>query len=73
MRWKDLKLGTKLTIGFGSLIFLVAIVGFITLYQLRSVESKADALTSEFIPLTEVANQIAFAAQRAMYAQRGYR
>lgn len=72
-QWKNLKLSAKLALGFGAIMLLVLLIGVITIVQLRAVQQKAKALTNEFIPLTEVSNQIAFSAQRAMYAQRGYR
>lgn len=68
-----MKLSLKLAVGFGAIMLLVLVVGIVMLFQLGNVQQKATSLTNEFIPLTEVSNQIAFSAQRAMYAQRGYR
>ena len=52
---KTLSLGTKLTIGFGVVITLSAIVGFIVNRQMQSVRSKSDVLASDYMPGIEVA------------------
>lgn len=73
MNWKDLKIGVKLGLSFGAITLTFSILGAFVLFSLFSVGNKAKSLAAESIPLTEVANKIAFTAQKAMYAQRGYR
>ena len=69
---KTLSLGTKLTIGFGVVITLSAIVGFIVNRQMQSVRSKSDVLASDYMPGIEVAAKMRGATNRAMYAMRGF-
>lgn len=73
MNWKDLKIGAKLGLSFGAIMLTFAILGTFILFNFFSIGNKAQSLAEESIPLTEVANKIAFTAQKAMYAQRGYR
>ena len=73
MDWKNLKIGAKLGFSFGAITLMFAILGTFVLFNFNSIGQKAQSLADESIPLTEIANKIAFSAQKAMYAQRGYR
>ena len=73
MNWRDLKIGAKLGLSFGAIMLTFTILGTFILFNFFSIGNKAESLAEESIPLTEVANKIAFTAQKAMYAQRGYR
>ena len=73
MNWKNLKIGAKLGLSFGLIMLMFAILGTFILFSLNSIGNKAQSLAEESIPLTEISNKIAFSAQKAMYAQRGYR
>lgn len=72
-KFKNLKLGTKLGISFGIILTLVLVIGAITVFSFYSISRKSENLSNETAPLNNAATQIAFSAQRAMYAQRGYR
>ncbi|NJO91169.1 MAG: hypothetical protein HC831_21055 [Chloroflexia bacterium] len=71
--FKNFKLGTKLGLSFGIILTLVLVIGAITIFSFYKISSKSEQLSEETAPLNNAATQIAFSAQRAMYAQRGYR
>lgn len=73
MRWKDFKFGRKLSVAFGVIIILTLISGIFGIVNFYRIEGKSRQLSDQYIPLSEVANQINATAQKAMYAQRGYR
>lgn len=73
MKWKDLKIGRKLSIAFGVIILLTLVSGLYGIVQFYKVEVKSKQLTDEYLPLSDVSTKINATAQKAMYAQRGYR
>jgi methyl-accepting chemotaxis protein len=49
-RWTDLKIGTKIGIGFGLLIFLAAIIGGISTISMRKIQDETKFLANESLP-----------------------
>jgi len=49
-KWTDLKIGTKIGIGFGMLIFLAALIGIISIISMRQIQKETDFLANESLP-----------------------
>jgi methyl-accepting chemotaxis protein len=73
MNWKDLSIGKKLGLSFGIVIFLTLLLGLVGISNFYRVQNQTNRITQQYLPLSNISNEIATAAQRAMYAQRGYR
>jgi methyl-accepting chemotaxis protein len=71
MKFK-LSLGSKIGLGFSTVIAVSAIVGFIINRQMASVKTETKILAEEFMPEVVVAAEMRGATNRAMYAMRGY-
>lgn len=72
MNWKNFKISTKLSIGFGIVMFMFIILGSAVIANLYKINKKAISLSTELFPVTRLANKIAFTAQKALYTQREY-
>jgi len=72
MNWSNLKIGTKLSIGFGSLIVVALSLGILAVINMGSISIESEALLDEYVPEVEVATQLRGASNRIMYAMRGY-
>ncbi len=73
MNWKDLSIGKKLTASFGLVILLTLLLGLTGILNFYKVQHQTREVTQQYLPLSNISNDIATSAQRAMYAQRGYR
>ncbi len=73
MNWKNLPIGQKLTFAFGTVISLTLLLGVIGMINFYRVQQQTYRVTERYLPLSNISNDIATSAQRAMYAQRGYR
>ncbi len=73
MNWKNLSIGKKLTASFGLVIFLTLLLGLTGILNFYRVQHQTREVTQQYLPLSNISNDIATSAQRAMYAQRGYR
>lgn len=72
MNFKDLKLGTKLAIGFGSLIMISVIIGGLAIINMSRVTTESHYLATEYVPEVKIANELRAATNRMMYEMRGY-
>ncbi|HYX05723.1 MAG TPA: methyl-accepting chemotaxis protein, partial [Bacteroidales bacterium] len=72
MNFKDLKLGTKLGIGFGILILISAILGALAVLNMSRISVRANYLANEYVPEVNVSNDIERSSLQAMYQIRGY-
>jgi len=72
MSFKDLKIGQKLAVGFGLLIAIAVTLGMLAVINMTTIKSKTHALESEYLPEVKIANELRGAANRVMYAMRGY-
>ena len=69
---KNMKLGTKIGVGFGVLIAIAMMLGGLAVYNMKSVAVESTKLADEYVPEVSVAVEIRGAANRLMYAMRGY-
>jgi len=72
MNWKNMRLGTKIGVGFGLLIIIAIALGGLAVYNMKNVADESAKLATEYVPEVDVAAQIRGAANRTMYAMRGY-
>ncbi len=69
---KNLKLGVKISIGFGLLIAIACALGGMAVLNMRSVEGQSTRLVQEYIPELAVANSVERAALQTMLEMRSY-
>ena len=72
MKFNDLKLFQKLTLGFGILIAAIAAIGILAITNMLSVSKQAGYLSEEYIPEVKIANSMERNALLAMFNNRGY-
>ncbi|MDA3881188.1 MAG: methyl-accepting chemotaxis protein [Prolixibacteraceae bacterium] len=49
-KWNDLKIGAKIGTGFGLLILLAAIIGVISLFNMKEIQNETEKLATESLP-----------------------
>jgi len=69
---KNMKLGTKIALGFGVLIIIAAILGVVGVWEMGIVETETTKLSEEYIPEVDMAVELQGSANRVMFAMRGY-
>ena len=69
---KDLKIGTKIMLGFGILIFITVMVGITGVWEMSSVNRQAKILSGEYVPEVDMAMELRGAANRVMFEMRGF-
>jgi len=69
---KNLKLGTKLGLGFGIVIVLVGIIGGLSIFNMMQIQKESVRLRDEYVPEVEIANSLERSSLMTMYAMRGY-
>lgn len=69
---KNLKLGLKMTLGFGLVILLVIFVGGLATINMMQIQGDSVALNEKYIPEVTVAADVQVASLETMYAMRGY-
>ena len=72
MKWKNLKLGSKLAIGFGLLILITIIIGVTAIIQSNDVKQQSYRLANENIPEATISTNLEKTVLEIMYAMRGY-
>ncbi len=72
MNFKNLKLGSKLGIGFGALILIAMILGAMAVVNMARISTKSNQLAKDYVPEVRVANNIERSSLQTMYAMRGY-
>lgn len=70
--FKNLKMGVKMTLGFGLVIALVVTVGVIAILNIMTIQTRSERLMNEYVPETEIAIQLERAVADTMYNMRGY-
>jgi len=70
--FKNMKLGAKIGLGFGTLILLVCLLGGLAVYNMTGVKNDSAKLVEEYVPELELANSIERNSQKIMYEMRGY-
>ncbi|GBC61229.1 methyl-accepting chemotaxis protein [Desulfonema ishimotonii] len=69
---KNLKLATKMGIGFGVLIFIVCLLGGMSVWKMTDVAGQSAELAEAYVPEVSVAHNIERYVFFAMLAMRGY-
>ena len=64
--------GTKITVGFVSLIAIAMILGGLAISKMGQVEESSTKLAQDYVPEVQIANGIQRDALRAMFENRGY-
>lgn len=72
-KFKNLRLSSKLGISFGIVVLLSLIIGLFAIYNFYTTAKLTSKLNDETTPLNIASTNVAISAQKAMYAQRGYR
>jgi len=72
MKFKDLKLGRKLAIGFGLLIAITAAIGIVAILNMNTIKNGSNKLSDSYVPIVRVSNDIERNALLTMYNMRGY-
>ena len=70
--FQDMKLSRKIILGFAALIAITALLGGIATINMLTVMNKSVMLAEDYVPEVEVAARLRGAANRLMYAMRGY-
>ncbi|MBF0205206.1 MAG: MCP four helix bundle domain-containing protein [Desulfamplus sp.] len=70
--FKNIKLGTKIGLGFGCLIVITLLVGGMSVYTMRGAATESINLANEFVPQIDVAMDIRYQTNDIMFAMRGY-
>lgn len=72
MNFKDLKIGSKLGIGFGLLLAILLFLGILSIINLSSIDTQSAILSNEYVNEVRIANDVERSALELMYAMRGY-
>ena len=70
--FKNLKLGTRIALGFSVLIVLAGGLGAVAVWSMWDVETHAQSLTEEAVPMVSAANNVERHSLLTMYAMRAY-
>jgi methyl-accepting chemotaxis protein len=70
--FKNMKMGLKMTIGFGVVILLVVVVGGLAIINMLQIQEQSNSLKNEYIPEVDLANNIERNALQVMYNMRGF-
>jgi len=70
--FKNLKLGLKLGLGFGSLILIAVALGAVAIWDMRAVSEDSTHLAEAYVPEMAMASDIERSSLLTMYAMRGY-
>jgi methyl-accepting chemotaxis protein len=72
MKWKNLKIGTKLSIAFGTVIVFTLIIGSFSLFNFFDIGKKATSLNNEYIPISIISNNISKSAYKVVSLQQSF-
>ena len=70
--FKNLKLATKIGLGFSLLILIACLLGVLSIFNMKRVEVESKKLAQEYVPEVELANNVERHSLLTMYAMRGY-
>jgi methyl-accepting chemotaxis protein len=68
----NMKLGTKLGLGFGTLVLLAVLLGGLAVWNMWEVRGQSEQLAREYVPEVTLANQVQRNNLLMMYNIRGY-
>ncbi|MBL9129451.1 MAG: MCP four helix bundle domain-containing protein, partial [Verrucomicrobiales bacterium] len=67
-----MKLGTKLYLGFSTLLAIALLLGGIAVWQMSRVKRDATTIAQDYLPAVLVANNVERESLKTMYEIRGY-
>ncbi len=67
-----MKLGTKIVLGFSSLIAIALLLGGLAVWNMNAVKRDSTTISAEKLPAAAVASEVERASQSTMFAIRGY-
>ena len=67
-----MKLGTKIVLGFTSLLTIAIVLGGVAVWRMWNVQGQSSALAKEYVPEVAVANGVERNSMLTMYEMRGY-
>jgi len=70
--FKNMKLATKISTGFGALIVIALILGGIAVVNMNSVKTQSVMLAEEYVPEVDIATELQNAANALMFEMRAY-
>lgn len=70
--FKNLKLGTKIGIGFGIVLFITILLGILSIWRMDGVSSMTEILSKHDVPETSITNNIERSYALALFSARGY-
>jgi len=70
--FKNMKLGVKISLGFGSLIVIAVALGGLAVFSMTNVKSTTTRLAVQDVPEVAIANNVERSALQTMFAVRGY-
>src|SRR3989339_806223 len=73
MNFKNLKIGKKLAIGFGSLVFLLALTGFFGFNGIRTVSHSLFVVGDQEAPLADMAMEMGISLWASRNAMEEYK
>lgn len=72
MNWKNLKLGAKLGIGFGTLILIAVLLGGMAVFNMSNIGTQTHYLEDEYLPELQISNQVELSFMEAIFELRAY-
>lgn len=73
MRWKNIKIGQKLAIGFGSLLLLVILASFVGFQGLATVSHDLIILGNKDAPMSDMANEMKLSLMKSRNSLEEYK
>ena len=70
--FKNMKLGLKMTLGFGMVIILVITIGSLAIFNILTIQKSSISLNSEYIPEVAISNNVERNSLLSMYGMKGY-
>jgi len=70
--FSNLKLSAKIGFGFAALILITMALGVMSVVNMRKAKTTSEMLSVEYVPEVDIATEMRGAANRVMYAIRGY-
>jgi len=70
--FKQMKLGSKIGVGFGLLILIAASLGGLAVWNMRAVQAESTILATEYVPEVSVCTNLQREVQDMMLNMRGY-
>jgi methyl-accepting chemotaxis protein len=69
---KNMKLGTKIAVGFGSLLTIAIALGGLAVINMMAVQERSEVLDTEYMPEVALCNEVERNSLLTMYGMRGY-